>query len=460
MSMTLRVQKPVIVLAMLEGIILLASFYVGLSFSWVQIDDVSWIFLTFLPRGLIYVSVFLFTMLAVGMYHRRNIASIADTIIRLSVSIFVSLTILSVIFYVFPFLIIWRAIFLPATSTAFVALLATRLVALRVMHLGVLKRRILVIGAGARAARIEALEKERQVLGFVSVGYLPLGEPDVRVPRSRILSDNRPLEELPAIHLVHEVVVAADDKRGRLPKRELMEWRSRGVMVTDFETFHERETGAVDLNSLNWGWFVFADGFRNGVLHRAVKRGLDITASVSLLILFLPVIACTAVAIRLESPGPVILRQTRIGAKGKPFVLLKFRSMRASAERDGVPRWAQQRDSRITNVGAFIRRYRIDEIPQILNVLQGSMSFVGPRPERPYFVQQLTQQIPFYTERHRIKPGITGWAQLNYQYGASREHARRKLEYDLYYLRYNSIFLDLVIILQTIGVVLWGQGAR
>ncbi len=458
--MTPRVHKPVIALAMLEGMILLASFYVGLSSSWVQMDSISLAFLTFLPRGIIYVLVFLSAMLAVGMYRRRHFASFADTIIRLSVGIFLSLAALSVIFYVFPFIIIWRAIFLPATSTAFIALLATRFFALRVMHFHQLKRRIMVIGVCKRAARIEALERERQALGFVTVGYVPLGEKDVRVSRSKIMSNNKPLADLPAHHLVNEVVVAADEKRGRLPMRELMDWRSQGVMITNFETFHERETGAVELNSLNWGWFVFTDGFRNGVWRQASKRGIDIAASLSLLILFLPLIACTAVAIWLESRGPVILRQTRIGAKGIPFVLLKFRSMNVGAETDGTPKWAQEKDLRITKVGAFIRRYRIDEIPQILNVLQGSMSFVGPRPERPYFVEQLSQQIQFYNERHRIKPGITGWAQLNYQYGASNEHSGRKLEYDLYYLRYNTIFLDLVIILQTVGVVLWRQGAR
>lgn len=462
--MTIRVPKSVIALATIEGMILLASFYVGLSSSWVPTDDVLLTFITFLPKGIIYVLVFLSTMLAVGMYHGKHFASFSDTIIRLSISIFMALAALSIIFYLFPFVIIWRAIFVPATLTAFVALLATRYAALRLMHFHILKRRIMVIGVGVRAGRIEALEQERQMLEFVNVGYVPLDEKDIRVQHSKILFNklfnNKCFKDLPAYYHVDEVVVAADEKRGQLPVLELMQWKSEGVIITEFETFFEREAGAVELNSLNWGWFVFSEGFRNGAWHRALKRGLDIGASLSMLIFFLPVIACTAVAIWLESPGPVILRQTRVGAKGKPFVLLKFRSMKVSAETDGNPKWAQENDSRITKVGAFIRKYRIDEIPQFLNVLQGSMSIVGPRPERLFFVEQLSQQIQFYNERHRIKPGITGWAQLNYEYGASTEHARRKLEYDLYYLKHNTISLDFSIILQTIGVIIWGQGAR
>jgi exopolysaccharide biosynthesis polyprenyl glycosylphosphotransferase len=178
------------------------------------------------------------------------------------------------------------------------------------------------------------------------------------------------------------------------------------------------------------------------------------------LVVFLPMLVVAAIAIRLESPGPVILRQTRVGRKGRPFVLLKFRSMRVDAEEDGVPQWAAANDSRITAVGTFIRKFRIDELPQLVNVLEGHMSFVGPRPERPYFVDQLSAEVPFYGERHRVKPGITGWAQLNYDYGASREDAEKKLEYDLYYVKNNTVFLDVVIILQTIRVILWPHGAR
>jgi sugar transferase (PEP-CTERM system associated) len=230
--------------------------------------------------------------------------------------------------------------------------------------------------------------------------------------------------------------------------------------VTDFATFHERETGSVELDTLDYGWFIFSDGFPTGLIHQVTKRTFDIMVSLAFLVVFLPMLVVAAIAIRLESPGPVILRQTRVGRKGRSFVLLKFRSMRVDAEEDGVPQWAAANDSRITAVGTFIRKFRIDELPQLVNVLEGHMSFVGPRPERPYFVDQLSAEVPFYGERHRVKPGITGWAQLNYDYGASREDAEKKLEYDLYYVKNNTVFLDVVIILQTIRVILWPHGAR
>ena len=216
----------------------------------------------------------------------------------------------------------------------------------------------------------------------------------------------------------------------------------------------------MDLDSLRPSWLIFSDGFRVGLVHSFFKRVFDVLASVVLLVFGLPLIIVAAIAIRLESKGPIFYRQERLGLGGQPFLLLKFRSMKVDAESSGVPQWAEQNDSRITRIGNFIRQTRIDEIPQILNVLRGDMSFVGPRPERSYFVEQLTQKIPYYFERHRVKPGITGWAQLNYSYGASIEDAKEKLKYDLYYIKNCSVFLDLIILMQTARVIVWPNGVR
>jgi sugar transferase (PEP-CTERM system associated) len=245
-----------------------------------------------------------------------------------------------------------------------------------------------------------------------------------------------------------------------MPVKALLDCKLEGVLVSDYSTFWESETGKVDLDALHPSWLIFSDGFVGGWMQSMFKRAFDIFASAVLLAVSLPVIVLTALVIRLTSPGPVFYRQERVGLNGKPFMLLKFRSMRVDAERDGVPRWAAVNDNRVTPVGAFIRNTRIDEIPQIFNVLKGEMSFIGPRPERPFFVEELRHAIPYYFERHRVKPGISGWAQLNYPYGASVEDAKQKFQYDLYYIKNYSLFLDFIVLVQTARVILWPQGVR
>jgi sugar transferase (PEP-CTERM system associated) len=256
-----------------------------------------------------------------------------------------------------------------------------------------------------------------------------------------------------------EIVVAADDRRG-LPVRQLLHCKIAGIKVTDFLDFWERETRTVDLEALRPSWLFYSDGFRRGPVDEFLKRGFDVVVSLGLLLLTLPLLVITACLIRLESPGPVLYRQPRVGLQGRVFTILKFRSMQVDAETDGRPRWAAEGDPRVTRVGVIIRKLRIDELAQILNVLRGDMSFIGPRPERPFFVAGLAQAIPYYDERHCVRPGITGWAQINYPYGASTEDARRKLAYDLYYVKNRSIFLDLLILLQTARVIFWNHGAR
>ena len=255
-------------------------------------------------------------------------------------------------------------------------------------------------------------------------------------------------------------IVIAEDEPEPATHDALLDNKLRGIPVFSDVSFQERHLGRIDLDAIHANWLLFADGFRNGAVSRAVKRCVDIAIGVLLTILTLPLMIATAIAIRLDSLGPVFYRQERTGLHGKPFTLFKFRSMSANAEVAGKPQWAQQSDPRVTRVGAFIRASRIDELPQLFNVLRGEMSMIGPRPERPMFVEELAKVIPFYNQRGYVKPGLTGWAQVNYPYGASVEDAREKLAYDLYYVKNRGILLDLIILLATVRVILFREGAR
>jgi sugar transferase (PEP-CTERM system associated) len=262
-------------------------------------------------------------------------------------------------------------------------------------------------------------------------------------------------------HAIDQIVVAVRDRRGGgFPVRQLLECKMKGVKVIELPTFFEREYRQVMLESLNPSWMVLGDGFRQSAVGNIVKRLFDLTVSGALLVLTLPVMLVAALWIYLASGGPVLYRQERIGQGGRVFTLYKLRSMKSDAEGDGTPQWARADDDRTTLIGRFIRKFRIDELPQIFNVFQGDMSFVGPRPERPFFVDQLVKQIPFYALRHSAKPGITGWAQVRYHYGASVDDAIEKLQHDLYYVKNHSLFLDIMILIGTVEVVLWGKGAR
>jgi len=256
------------------------------------------------------------------------------------------------------------------------------------------------------------------------------------------------------------VVLALEERRNALPLKDLLRIKTAGVHVNDFSSFLERETGRVDLDTVNPSWFIFSDGFSSGrTFSSAAKRLFDVAVSLILLGFTAPVIALFAVLVKLDSKGPAFFRQTRVGLYGQTFDVIKLRSMRTDAEVNGA-QFATENDPRITRVGNFIRKVRIDELPQIWTVLKGEMSFVGPRPERPEFVSELEEALTYYAERHMVKPGITGWAQVNYPYGANLEDSRNKLEYDLYYVKNYTPFLDLLIILQTLRVVLWHEGAR
>lgn len=406
-------------------------------------------------------------MASVGLYNRNVFFNVALIASRTAVCIGFTVVLMAMIVYLYTQL--WTGdyqsyvtICLASIIIHVILVLLIRVIFLEFANLDAFKRRVLVIGAGPRAMKIDALNEHEP--RFKTVGFLATEGEQAEIRPDRVLGGADPggaaaLHDLADHHAVDEIVVAAREQRG-LPVMELLECKLGGIQVTDFLTFYEREAQLVDLDELQPSWLIYSDGFRRGLLNRAGKRVFDIAVSAAFLLLTLPITVAAAIAVKLDSPGPVLYRQERVGLNGRTFAVMKFRSMRADAESDGVPQWAAAQDQRITRIGNFLRRTRIDEIPQIFNVLKGDMSFVGPRPERPFFVKSLSSQIPFYDQRHRVKPGISGWAQINYPYGASVEDARAKLAYDLYYIKNGGLFLDIVTFLQTVRVVLWPDGVR
>jgi sugar transferase (PEP-CTERM system associated) len=324
-------------------------------------------------------------------------------------------------------------------------------------------RSVLVVGTGAKARYLRDLfsrsDRHLAKLHFLAEDYLGGTRSDnSNANPIRVLSDDLTVEELERKLAIDQVVVAVDDQSD-LHFDHLLPWKAEGIPVFDFNTFLERETSRVDLTWTDSDWLLYSDGFRFGFLDLAAKRILDLVVSATFLILTVPTFLIVAAAILAEDFGPIFYSQERVTQGGRSFWILKFRTMRVDAEKFGA-QWASEKDPRITRVGHFLRRTRIDEIPQLFNVLRGDMSLVGPRPERPVFVDQLSNQIRLYKLRHSVKAGVTGWAQINYPYGASVEDARNKLEYDLYYLKHFSVLRDLSIMLQTFRVLIFAQGGR
>ena len=324
------------------------------------------------------------------------------------------------------------------------------------------RTRILIFGAGPAAqtvgATLSAADPNAHIVGYVSGP----NEKDVAVGAGELLSTGgQTLTETARRLQVDEIVVALTERRaGSMPLRELLDCKLSGIKVYDIATHFENRLGQIRIDYVNAGWLIFGSGFNQGFARTLVKRIFDLLCALLLIVLSLPVMLVTAVLIKLESRGPLLYRQERVGQHGKTFFVAKSRRMRTAAEKDGKPVWATANDGRVTRVGGVIRKLRIDELPQLFNVLKGEMSLVGPRPERPFFVEQLTAQIPYFAARHSVKPGVTGWAQVRYQYGSTIEDSQEKLQYDLYYVKNHSLLLDIVVLFETVGVVLTGKGAR
>lgn len=453
------IPNAVVLLALFDIVLLLVAGELGWHLRASQIGmnpgpltDRAWPLLGFV--GTVWIA-----MVSVGLYGGDALRSLRFACARLLVAVSLGIIAVSVIDFVLPGSTLWRSTLLYAMAFAVGCLILNRLIIGKFLGASAFRRRVMVLGAGNRAMRLKKLA-EKEGSGFSIVSFVGMNEGEQVVKEAIARSAVHDLGQFADNLGASEVVLALEERRNSLPLKDLLRMKTRGIHINDFSSFVERETGRVDLDSVNPSWLIFSDGFSSGRLFSsAAKRMFDIVASSILLILSLPIIVLFAILVKLDSKGPAFFRQPRIGLFGQTFDVIKLRSMRTDAEKDGV-KWAEKNDPRITRLGSFIRKVRIDELPQTWSVLKGEMSFVGPRPEVPKFVHDLEEQLPYYAERHMVKPGITGWAQINYPYGASIEDARHKLEYDLYYAKNYTPFLDLLILLQTLRVVLWPEGAR
>ena len=342
--------------------------------------------------------------------------------------------------------------------------IVTRFIFLKVVDTEQLKRRVVIYGAGAKAKKLlDDLAPEMSVLGVTIVGCIPSENEAVQVDSGLVIQEPADWLAYARQAQISEIVISPDERRrssgNAFPLGQFLDCKLAGIVSSDALSFCERELGKIDINLLQPSWMLFSDGFKYSKRRMIAKRLFDLALASIFFAILWPLMLLTAIAVRLDSPGPILYHQIRIGLNGKEFRIYKFRSMRTDAEKNGAV-WAKKNDARVTRVGAFIRNTRLDELPQLYNVLAGHMSFVGPRPERPEFVTDLAKQIPFYETRHKVKPGLMGWAQLKYPYGASVEDAKNKLQYDLYYTKNHSFLMDMLIMIQTVEIILLGKGVH
>ncbi|MBI5430622.1 MAG: TIGR03013 family PEP-CTERM/XrtA system glycosyltransferase [Nitrosomonadales bacterium] len=432
----------------------------------------------FFTSACIFAMVMIFSMSALGMYQNNFKDDIRKVFLRLMPSLALGFGIITLVFYLVPDIYFGRGVLGLVIIVAAFGILLTRYIFLKSFGFSILKSRVILLGASSLAKECSELALNIPRRPYEVVGFVPMQDEKCAVPSSALLPIGESLLYLAKKYNADEIIVAVQNRRNgninstgkfnafvnatsnRKPIDELLECKLAGVNVIDAATFFEREASQIRVDSLQPSWLVFGGGFDQSFLRAYSKRVFDLVASLILLIVSLPIMLVTALCIFAEDGAPIFYQQERVGKDGRGFMVLKFRSMKKNAEVDGKPQWAATDDPRTTRVGRIIRMLRIDELPQILNVFKGDMSFVGPRPERPYFVKQLCEQVSYYNVRHSIKPGITGLAQVRYQYGASVDDAIQKLQYDLYYVKNNSLFLDFLILIDTLQVVLLGKGAR
>lgn len=459
-----------LLLAVVEAVLFFALILLAASAPWsspwsgATLAPVDWPAAAALAAWIALVSSLM--MGATGLYHPEIMFDLDAVVARLTLSFSLAFAVLFGLSLILSRFAIGSLLQDPraALLIPFCALLSLTIRALfgRLARRQSRKCRVLVVGCGRSAAKIARLD-HKQLYPFQVVGYVDFGNESDQVAPAPLFAATAIATPATALALikaqaVDAIVIATDERRG-LPHQSLLECRLSGTTIEDFASFWERHAAHLDLDSLQPSWLTYSDGFSMNQGRLFVKAGFDYAIAALLLLVTAPITLVTAALIKLTSAGPIFFRQERVGRHGKIFTVLKFRSMTVDAEKAG-PQWAKANDSRVTAIGRFIRKVRIDEIPQVINLLRGEMSFVGPRPERPHFVRQLSEAIPYFNERHRVKPGLSGWAQVNYPYGASVEDARNKLAYDLYYLKNGSLFLDFLILLRTVHVVLWPFGAR
>lgn len=413
------------------------------------------------PAALVFAGFVLLGLLSVGLYRPRQRPTRRETRVRVIFAMMLVVLACIVTYFVFPPLASGRSVLGVSVLLTGMGVWLVRRLTLAAVDEGQAKRRIVVLGTGQAAARISMLRRRSDQRRFRIVGYVPVNQAERESAEALGIS---PLVDLNPRKLralkVDEIVVAIDERRNSFPVEQLLELKLSGIPVTEVVSFLERETEKIDLDVLHPAWLLFEHSRHTEIVYRWLKRAFDVSFALILLLLTAPLMLLAAIAIRLEDGRrlPVLYQQVRVGCHGRPFSLLKFRSMRADAEKDGNARWAKDDDDRITRTGHWLRRFRIDELPQLINIIRGDMSVVGPRPERPEFVEQLSAQVPLYYYRHCVRPGLAGWAQLNFPYGSSVDDAREKLKYDLYYVKNAGIITDMLILMQTAEVVFFGRG--
>jgi len=460
------IHLPFVILGLIDFSVLVFSFLLATFFRYFGdlgyfLDNLSFL----MPSAVVFALVNLLVMVAIGVHQSRLEEGMSGMMLRTILALIVGVPAAALTFLVareWLWYLGSSGILTAASVFGFFLLGIVRSIFFSVAGKDAFKRKVLVLGSGSRAYRLlEDLKTPFNRKGFSLSGFVPLPDEKRKVPEEYLIHPHLTLQQYIQRHPVSEIVVAVDDRRKHLPMEDLLECKMEGVKIVDGAAFYERESRKVALEMISHGWLVFSDGFDVSSVFGIGKRSLDILAATTLFLLGLPLMILTVVAIKIEDglKAPVLYSQERVGLNGRVFRVHKFRSMVTDAEKNGAV-WAKQNDSRVTRVGEFIRKVRIDELPQIFNVLNGTMAFVGPRPERPVFVQQLSEKIPFYSERHRVKPGVTGWAQLCFAYADNEEDTREKLRYDLYYIKNQSLLLDLLIIIQTVEVVLFKKGSR
>jgi sugar transferase (PEP-CTERM system associated) len=420
-------------------------------------SDLEYLFL----RALLIVAAVQLSLYYFDLYNLKIFRRSVELAIRLLQSLGVSSIVLAILYYFFPFLTVGSGIFLISLGFMGAVIVSWRVVYNHILKTKQLDQRIMIVGSGQLAKSIAKEIIDKADTGFNVVGFITdnperVGE---KLVNPSIIGDQSQILEVALREKVNRIIVALEERRGKFPEDQLLSCKMRGIPVEDGIQFYEHLTGRLQVESLRPSVLIFSDGFKKSKLVMWMKRVVGFSLSFVGLALLSPLILMISILIKIDSRGPIFYRQERIGKDGKVFELMKFRSMVENAEING-PEWAKPNDKRITRVGRWIRKWRLDEIPQMINVLKGDLYFVGPRPERPYFVEKLRKEIPFYDQRLSVKPGITGWAQIKYQYGASKEDAAEKLKYDLYYIKNMSFLFDLLIIFETIKVVLFGKGAR
>ena len=461
-SINRSIRTPLLLLGIVEFLLFFSSLFIsnyvihdGAASSMSAPDSL------LLPAAISAV-VMLLALISTGLYDFHQRIYYHEALVRVLVGCMLGALAITVILSIFSWSQMLRLLGPFALVYVVIILLLLRFLFLRTVDENAFRHRTLVYGAGTRAQAISELRRKADRRGFRVIGHIPAPGDDVITDNNGLTYHDGDIEQL-AIELdADEIVIAMDDRRGNFPIRRLLNCKLRGIDVIDLVEFLERETGKIRIDLVNPGWLIFSNGFRISRPRRFFKRAVDLVFSTAIALLGLPLMLGAAIAIKIEdgARASIFYRQRRVGYRGRNFDVLKFRSMREDAEADGKAVWAEQADPRITRVGRVLRKFRLDELPQAINVLRGEMSIVGPRPERPEFVKALTEKIPYYSERHSVNPGVTGWAQIQYPYGSSEHDAAEKLQYDLYYVKNHNLLLDLVIILQTVEVVLWGKGSR